>query len=71
MAWGLSIGPDSSHAHTDAREESCRVRPEVNASLHARADVLFGVLYELAEALACTVGPLRSLPELSPVPPLP
>ena len=57
----LSSGPGSSLAGADAREVLCRFRWDVYGCLDARADVLV----ELADALACTAGPVRSLPELS------
>jgi hypothetical protein len=45
----------------ESLEVLCRFRREVYACLDARADALF----ELADAVLCAGGPVRSLPELS------
>ena len=57
----LGTWPDAADGHTAAHERLCRFRCEFFACLQARADVLF----ELADAVACAAGPVRSLPELS------
>jgi hypothetical protein len=61
----LGVGPGAADGnvdrHRDAVDMLCRFRWEVYACLEARADVLF----ELADAVACAAGPVRSLPELS------
>jgi hypothetical protein len=53
--------PEASEVRTVALETLRRFRSEFFACLDARADALF----ELADAVACAGGPVRSLPELS------
>jgi len=55
---GVDAGAEG---HRDALMMLCRFRWDVYACLDARADVLF----ELADAVACATGAVRSLPELS------
>jgi hypothetical protein len=57
----LSAGAGAVRFPAGAREVLCRFRWDVYAGLGARADALF----ELADAVACAGGPVRSLPELS------
>ncbi len=62
--WAQRVAMNSLPQNVDGVESVevlCRFRREVYACLDARADALF----ELADAVACAAGPVRSLPELS------